>query len=100
MKRVEIEELGIENVRVLKSSGFNGFEIEFSVCGQTFVFIIGNSGNLYPLSVKHQFSKQENCSLCGKIIYPAPIGHQLCMYFQNNRQQLLEYFSRYIPTEE
>jgi hypothetical protein len=94
----QIGELEIEKFNIVKTSGFKGYEIEFAVGGQTFIFILGNNSNPFTLGVKHQFENKSNCRLCGKVIYPAPFGQQPCLYFNYNKQQiLLEYFSPFLP---
>ncbi|MBM7692124.1 hypothetical protein JOC77_001551 [Peribacillus deserti] len=87
-----IHELHLELIDVFKNDGFNGYEIVFSVQGQRFCFLTGNTKHPFPLNVKHQFAEKDICRLCGKNIYAAPIGHQLCAYFQRNMRELLQYF--------
>jgi hypothetical protein len=94
----EIVEFDIEKFNVVKTSEFKGYEIDFAVDDQTFVFILGNSSNPFTLGVKHQFKNKNNCKLCGKVIYPVPFGQQPCSYFNYNKQQyLLDYFSPFLP---
>ncbi|MGD6845591.1 hypothetical protein ACQCVH_24200 [Bacillus infantis] len=91
-------EFEIEQYNILKSSGFNGFEINFEVDGQAFLFMLGYNSHPFTLGVKHQFKIKGNCPLCGKVVYPSPIGQQPCTYFTYNKQQeLLEYFALFLP---
>lgn len=91
-----IEELNIDHVDVRRNSGFDGYEIVFSVNRQLLCFLVGNTRQPFPLNVKHQFENKDKCRLCKKNVYPASFGHQLCIYFQNHLGLLLQYFqSRY-----
>lgn len=91
-------EFEIANYHITRSSGFKGFEINFEVDGKDFVFLLGNDSHPFPVGVKHQFRLKGNCPLCGKVIFPSPIGQQPCTYFAYNKQQdLLVYFAPFLP---
>ncbi|WP_026692368.1 hypothetical protein [Peribacillus kribbensis] len=87
----------MNSVKINENSGFDGYDIFFSIEGQAFHFMAGNRKDPFPLHVKHHFSKKEPCRLCNKTIYPAPYGHQLCTYFQDSREELLHYFMKRFP---
>lgn len=91
-------EIEIDKYNIIKAAGFKGFEINFEVEDQAFVFILGINSNPFTIGVKHHFKIKNNCTLCGKVIYPSPFGQQLCTYFSYNKQQeLLDFFAPSLP---
>ncbi|PLT27541.1 hypothetical protein [Peribacillus deserti] len=89
-----MKDLNIELIRITRDSGFDGYEIIFTIEGQRYCFLTGNTKRPFPLNVKHQFTVKEPCNLCGRTIYAAPFGHQLCTYFGSNKGELLQYFQK------
>lgn len=91
-------EMVIDKYNITKAAGFKGFEIKFELEDQAFVFLLGDHSNPFTIGVKHQFKVEENCTLCGKVIYPSPIGQKPCNYFSYFKQQeLLGYFATSLP---
>jgi hypothetical protein len=91
--------LDIQNVKVNKSHTFDGHIIKFSVGGQNFVLMTGNSKSPFPMSIKHEFMAKEICNQCSKQIYPADISIQLCSFFQQRQHDLLRYILRFHQKE-
>ena len=83
------------DARIKKVDDYDGFDIRFYINHQHYQFLVGNTKNPFPLNVKHIFKEKGTCKLCGKVIYPLPYGHQVCIAFQKNLQQLLLYFQKY-----
>ncbi|WP_409294233.1 hypothetical protein V1498_13475 [Peribacillus sp. SCS-26] len=94
-----IQGLNIENVRAVKDEGFDGYQIFFTSDGQVFCLLAGNRKKPFPLNVKHQFKEKEACILCGKTIYPAPYGQQLCTYFNGRQNGLLQDLMEIFPAQ-
>lgn len=92
-------DMELKNIKVNKSNAYNGHTIKFTVKGQDFLFMTGNSKVPFPMSVKHEFIDKDICKQCGKRIYPAGISIQLCGFFQQKQQDLLQYILRTHPEE-
>ncbi|MCA1041817.1 hypothetical protein LCM00_20170 [Bacillus infantis] len=91
-------EIEIDNYNIIKADGFKGFEINFEVEDQAFLFILGDNSEPFTIGVKHHFRVKAICTRCGKVIYPSLFGQQLCTYFSYNKQQeLMDYFAPSLP---
>jgi hypothetical protein len=59
--------------------------------------MVGSTKSPFPLSLKHEFKEKDHCHFCQKLIYPAPIGQQLCFSLQQNGRELLALFQKSFP---
>jgi hypothetical protein len=80
-----------------KMENYNAFEVTFTSKDQTFVFMIGNTKAPFPMSIRHQFSVREHCHFCGRLIFPPPMGHQLCTVLQDNMEAIFLQIKGQLP---
>lgn len=92
-----IKELPIEVITIYSSKSFDGIEILFRANNHHYQFLIGNSKNPFPINVKHVFKEKDICPICQKKILAVPLGQQLCLEFQKNLRDLLQYFQEEYP---
>ncbi|XRG79079.1 hypothetical protein V5E38_01805 [Rossellomorea sp. GAMAL-10_SWC] len=88
-------ELDIENVQVAKHTDYKGYKIRFSINHQQYVFLVGKTNILFPLSLIHTFNEKGTCQLCNKLVLASNISQQVCPTLFNRRKELLAYFQEH-----
>jgi hypothetical protein len=96
---IDITNIPFENVKVKKLDIFKGYQLDFQVKEQDFQFLVGKAEQVFPMGVKHNFKKQENCHICNRLILQSPVGQQPCLLLQQNMLRLLRHFQRHFKLE-
>ncbi|QDP41041.1 hypothetical protein [Radiobacillus deserti] len=85
-------DLMIQQVAISKSTEYSGYNIRFEISGQQYHMLVGKNTDYIAINIKHLFHSKATCALCGKRVFPAPLGQQICSYLQEEKERLLPYF--------
>ncbi|UFT98288.1 hypothetical protein KO561_13895 [Radiobacillus kanasensis] len=92
-----VQNLDIRQVVVTKAAEFSGYNIRFEINEQHYQMLVGKNTDYIAINIKHIFRTKETCQLCGKRVFPAPLGQQICPHLQAERNELLPYFLTTYP---
>nr|WP_263324649.1 hypothetical protein [Neobacillus sp. Marseille-Q6967] len=97
MGEVKVNGMLFEDVRVAEVGGYSGLDIFFTFKGKLYNFMVAKKNPPYPLNILHRFKEQGVCPICGKMIYPYPIGNQPCLELKKIDRFMLERFRKFLP---
>ncbi|MED4227190.1 hypothetical protein [Neobacillus cucumis] len=97
MADVYVNGLTLKNIKVNEIGGYSGLDVEFTINGLLYNFMIAKREQFFPLNILHKFKEQDVCPLCKRRIYPFPIGQQPCLELKKIDRLLLERLNKFLP---